>query len=153
MTTLIQAPAEVAFGLALDVREHTAALAHTAERVVPPGRVSGRLELGDSVCFRARYFGFGWSLDAQVVELVASERFVDEQVRGPFRSLRHEHRFTGTGAGTLLTDQVHWVSPFGLAGRLADELVVRRALLGVLTARNAHLKRRAEVLSDHPGTA
>lgn len=144
-TTLIHAPAAVAFGLALDVREHTAALAHTGERVLAPGRVAGRLQAGELVRFQATHLGIGWTLDARVVLVDAPRRFVDEQVRGPFRSLRHEHLFAETGAGTLLTDRISWVSPLGLLGRFADEVGVRRTLLRTLIARNTHLKRRAEV--------
>ncbi|MFI5956455.1 SRPBCC family protein [Cryptosporangium sp. NPDC051539] len=146
-TTLVHAPVEVVFDLARDVREHTSALAHTGERVVAPGRLSGRLSAGDLVCFRARHFGLRLGLDARVVSMEAPVRFSDEQVRGPFASLRHDHLFAPTGAGTLVTDRVVWRSPFGLVGRLADEIAVRRQLLGILTARNTHLKRRAEVRS------
>jgi ligand-binding SRPBCC domain-containing protein len=144
-TIVVHAPVELVFDLARDVDEHTAALAHTAERVVPPGRTSGRLEQGDLVCFRARHFGLPMSLCARVVELSRPERFVDEQVRGAFRSLRHTHTFAATGGGTLVTDVVEWTSPLGPLGTVADSLVLRRHLLGILTARNAHLKRRAEV--------
>jgi ligand-binding SRPBCC domain-containing protein len=127
------------------VREHTAALAHTGERLLPPGRIEGRLEVGDLVRFRAWHLGLEWGLDARVVAVEEPYRFVDQQVRGPIRELRHEHLFVETGAGTLMTDRISWISPLGLAGRLADEIAVRRALLRVLAARNAHLKRRAEV--------
>lgn len=147
-TTLIHAPAAVAFALALDVREHTAALAHTGERVLPPGRVAGRLEAGDLVRFRARHLGVGWSLDARVVLVDEDRRFLSEQIRGPFRSLQHEHLFAETGAGTLMTDRISWVTPLGLVGRLADEVAVRRTLLRILAARNAHLKRRAEIVAS-----
>jgi ligand-binding SRPBCC domain-containing protein len=144
-TTLIHAPVALVFDLARDVREHTAALVHTAERTVAPGRVNGLLAAGDLVCFRARHFGLPFALDARVVDVDAPHGFSDEQVRGPFRALRHDHVFVETGAGTLVTDRIEWESPLGLLGRLADEVAVRRQLLGILTARNAHLKRRAEV--------
>ncbi|HEV7756234.1 MAG TPA: SRPBCC family protein [Mycobacteriales bacterium] len=147
VTTVVHAPIELVFDLARDVGEHTAALAHTAERAVPPGRTSGRLEEGDLVCFRARHFGLPMALTARVVELRRPERFVDEQVRGAFRSLRHTHLFAATGGGTLVTDVVEWRSPLGPVGVAVDALVLRRHLLGILTARNAHLKRRAEVLA------
>ena len=143
-TTLIHAPAERVFDLARDVGEHTAALAHTAERVVPPGRTRGRVEDGDLVCFEGRHFGRRWRLDAKVVLLDRPRRFVDVQVRGPFVRLRHHHVFAATGAGTLVTDELEWTSPLGPLGVAADTFAVRRRLLAVLLARNAHLKRRAE---------
>jgi ligand-binding SRPBCC domain-containing protein len=87
------------------------------------------------------------TLSARVVELRRPERFADEQVRGAFRELRHTHMFTATGDGTLVTDVVEWTSPLGPVGVAVDALVLRRHMLGILTARNAHLKRRAEVLA------
>ena len=49
-------------------------------------------------------------------------RFVDEQIRGPYRLWRHEHTFHATEGGTLCRDRVeysHW------GGSLAERLVVR----------------------------
>jgi ligand-binding SRPBCC domain-containing protein len=146
-TTVVHAPVGLVFDLARDVAEHTAALAHTGERLVPPGRTAGRLEVGELVCFRARHFGLPMALCSRVVLMERPHRFVDEQVRGAFRSLRHTHTFAATGGGTLVTDVVEWTSPLGPLGSLVDAVVLRRHLLGVLTARNAHLKRRAEVLA------
>lgn len=40
-------------------------------------------------------------------------RFVDEQVRGPYRLWHHEHLFKQTTEGTLCTDRVHYASPGG----------------------------------------
>src|SRR5207253_8425668 len=45
--TLINAPPEVCFDLALDVSVHVESAAFSAERVVEPGRTSGALHLGD----------------------------------------------------------------------------------------------------------
>jgi ligand-binding SRPBCC domain-containing protein len=146
-TTVVHAPAEVVFDLARDVSEHTAALAHTGERLEPPGRTAGLLEKGDLVCFRARHFGLPMRLCSRVVRMEPPEVFVDEQVRGAFRRLRHTHTFTPAGSGTLVTDVVEWTAPLGPLGRLADALALRRHMRGILAARNAHLKRRAELLS------
>lgn len=144
-TTVVHAPVELVFDLARDVSEHTAALAHTGERVEPPGRTEGLLAEGDLVCFRARHFGLPMHLWSRVVRLERPGVFVDEQVRGPFRRLRHTHTFTATGGGTLVTDVVEWTAPAGPLGALAGALVLHRHMLGIVTARNAHLKRRAEV--------
>jgi len=146
-TTLVHAPAELVFDLARDVDEHTAGLAHTGERTVAPGVRHGRLGFGDLVCFRARHLGVRWRLEAWIVAFDRPHRFVDEQVRGPFAALRHSHTFVATGAGTLVTDEIAWTSPAGPLGVLVDGVILRGYLLRVLTARNAHLKRRAEVLA------
>jgi ligand-binding SRPBCC domain-containing protein len=144
-TTLIHAPVNTVFTLARDVAQHAAALVTTGERAVEPGRTEGLLELGDLYCLRAKHLGLPWSVDVRIITLDEDELIASTQIRGPFRRLEHEHRFVVTGAGTLLTDEVRWVAPAGLLGKLADEIVLRRRLLWILTVRNAHLKRWAEV--------
>ncbi|MGW2152389.1 SRPBCC family protein [Nonomuraea sp. NPDC001699] len=68
--------------------------------------------------------------------------FVDEQVSGPFRHWRHEHRFDAAphAGATLMTDIVDFSAPAGLLGRLADRLGLRRHI----NVRNRHLKTTLE---------
>ena len=39
-------------------------------------------------------------------------RFVDEQIRGPYRQWIHEHMFEARDGGTLARDVVHYAVPF-----------------------------------------
>jgi uncharacterized protein (TIGR01777 family) len=74
------------------------------------------------------------------VELVAGERFVDEQVSGPFRAWRHEHVFTDApGGGTTITDRVTWELPVRLPARL-DEALVERRLRALFDFRERQLR-------------
>ncbi len=52
-------------------------------------------------------------------------RFVDEQVSGPFRSWRHEHRIEACPEGAALTDEIRFELPAGPLGRLVAPLVMR----------------------------
>ena len=57
-------------------------------------------------------------------ELEPGRRFVDEQVRGPFASWRHEHLFSDGPAGsTIITDRVTYELPPTLPGRLPLALI------------------------------
>ena len=64
------------------------------------------------------------------VDHVPGERFVDEQVSGPFEHYRHEHRFLpGEEAGTtLLEDHLRWDVPLGAAGEFLGGTRVARDL-------------------------
>lgn len=62
-------------------------------------------------------------------------RFVDRQVRGPYRVWVHEHRFEAHGPhATVVHDHVRYRPPLG---RLANALVVRRDLLRIFAHRQA----------------
>ena len=62
-----------------------------------------------------------WRTEIEVWE--PKVRFVDRQLRGPYRLWRHEHRFAEHRGGTMVEDTVAY-SAFG--GRLAHALVVSR---------------------------
>ena len=56
------------------------------------------------------------------------ERFVDVQVRGPYKSWRHEHRFEAAGDSTRMRDRVAYSMPLGPLGTLVHALFVRRSV-------------------------
>jgi ligand-binding SRPBCC domain-containing protein len=61
--------------------------------------------------------------------------FVDEQIRGPYRVWRHTHRFISVPGGTWIDDEVEYVLPFGLLGRLLHWAHVRRQLNNIFSYR------------------
>jgi ligand-binding SRPBCC domain-containing protein len=142
--TEIAAPVERCFDLARDVELHARAAAFSGERLVPPGRMSGLLELGDLVAFEGVHFGVSQRFVARIIELEPPRRFVDEMVEGAFRSLRHEHEFHIVAGGTLMRDILEWRSPLGFLGRLADHLFVRRHMEWFVRTKQANLKRVIE---------
>jgi ligand-binding SRPBCC domain-containing protein len=143
LTTDIDAPIERVFDLARDLDLHAASMAHTGERAVA-GRTSGRIEVGDTVTWRARHFGLLWSLTSRITAVEAPARFEDVQERGPFAWFRHEHRFESVGRATRMHDHWEHRSPLGPLGRIVDRLVLGRYMRSLLVTRNAALKHEAE---------
>lgn len=143
VTTRIAAPIDRCFDLARDVDAHVRTSAGTGERVVA-GRLTGLLELGDSVTFEGVHLGVRQQLSARITELDRPRMFVDEMTRGAFASMRHVHDFRNDGGITVMTDTLTWRSPLGILGRIADVLVVRRHLRGFLETKQAALKAMAE---------
>lgn len=143
LETIIHAPIERVYDLARDIDLHARSMAHTDERPVA-GRTTGRIELGERVTWRARHFGITWSLTSVITVADAPTRFVDEQVRGPFTTFRHEHRLEPVSGGTRMVDDWQHVAPFGVIGWIADRLVLERHMRGLLETRNRALKAEAE---------
>lgn len=143
ISTLIRAPAERCFWLALSVDAHAASARHTGEQVVG-GRLRGLLQLGDSVTFRARHFGVWQTLTSRVTDLQAPTYFRDQMQRGAFARLEHAHYFEATAAGTRMRDVLDYAAPLGPLGRLAEQLVLTRYLRRFLRRRAAELQQLAE---------
>jgi ligand-binding SRPBCC domain-containing protein len=139
--TLIDAPPDVCFDLARDVVVHAESAAFSGERLVEPGRGSGLLEVGDLVTFEGRHFGIRQHFTAKITRIERPHLFIDEMVRGAFRSLRHIHEFHAVGEGTLMRDTLEWRAPFGW---LADPLFLRRHMEWFVRTKQQNLKRIIE---------
>lgn len=62
--------------------------------------------------------------------------FVDRQLVGPYALWHHTHRFEDLpGGGTRITDRVRYRVGFGLLGRLATWLLVRRDIARIFQYR------------------
>ena len=142
--TVIAAPVENVFELARDVGAHVESASFSSERLVPPGRLSGLLELGDLVAFEGRHFGVRQTFIAKIIEMSPPRRFVDEMVEGAFSWLRHDHEFHVHAEGTLMRDVVLWRAPLGVLGRVADALFLEKHMRWFVATKQANLKRIAE---------
>lgn len=126
------------FDLARSVDVHKDSMARSGEEAVA-GVTSGLISLGEEVTWRAWHFGVPLRMTSRVTEMDSPVRFVDEQVRGPFRSFRHVHEFTSDANGAVMIDKISFTAPLGPLGRLAERLVLGRYLRKLIVARGQHL--------------
>lgn len=147
-TIHIAARPEEVFGLSLDVDAHTRSMAESGERAVA-GVMAGRMGPGDTVTWQARHFGVPIRMTSRITEYREPSHFVDEQLRGPFKLWRHEHRFIPDDDGTLLRDDITFAAPLGPLGRLAELLVLRWYMPKLIRQRNEFLKAAAEAERLH----
>lgn len=149
LETYIKAPIEQVFDLSRDIDFHQSSLAHTQERAIA-GRMSGLISLGETVTWRGRHFGIMQQLQVRITEMQAPTTFVDEMVRGAFKSFQHRHSFTAVPGGTMMTDDFTFQSPLGILGHLVNKLILTRYMTQILITRNHHLKSVAEkTAADH----
>ena len=141
--TQIHAPAERCFDLMRDIRIHTETTMETDERAVA-GVTEGMIGLGQTVTFEGKHFGFKQRLTVRVTEFERPTLFVDEMTEGNFRSFKHIHEFVTVRSGTMMRDRLIWKSPFGVVGRIVDELLLKRHLRELVSKRNLRLKQLAE---------
>jgi ligand-binding SRPBCC domain-containing protein len=67
---------------------------------------------GALIDYRLRVRGFPLSWRTRINVWQPPYRFVDEQLRGPYRQWIHEHSFEVHNGGTMVRDSVHYVVPF-----------------------------------------
>jgi ligand-binding SRPBCC domain-containing protein len=93
---------------------------------------------GTLIDYRIRWHGIPmrWRTEIEVWE--PPHRFVDRQIRGPYRLWRHEHLFSEQSDGTSIIDRVEY-APFG--GEIAQRLVVARDVERIFAYRHDILRR------------
>jgi ligand-binding SRPBCC domain-containing protein len=134
-------PVEAVFAFFADARN--------LEAITPPWlrfRViaTGEIEMrpGTLIEYRLRLHGLPVRWVTRIAEWEPGRRFVDEQIRGPYRLWQHVHAFEDDGeGGTVVRDRVRYRLPFGLAGEAAHVLFVRRDLTRIFDFRRAAVER------------
>jgi ligand-binding SRPBCC domain-containing protein len=86
------------------------------------------MKRGQFIEYRIGLGGVPMNWLTEVSEWTPPQRFVDEQLRGPYRYWHHTHEFHETEAGTLMRDVVEYELPLGPLGRLAHTALVQRTL-------------------------
>lgn len=80
-------------------------------RTFTPGPIAMRAGLRIDYGIRLHGIPIRWR--SEVTAWDPPHRFVDEQVRGPYRRWTHEHTFTEERGGTLCRDRVEFEVPVG----------------------------------------
>jgi len=93
-------------------------------RVVTPRPIAMRP--GTLIEYRLRLHGLPLHWRTQVAVWDPPRRFVDVQLRGPYRLWHHTHEFEPEGDGTLMTDVVRYGLPLGPLGEIAQAILVGR---------------------------
>lgn len=144
LSTHIDAPRERVFDLARSIDLHTRSLDWTGEEP-EAGRMSGLIELGETVTWRAWDLGVRQRLTSRISAYDRPAYFQDVMVRGAFAWMEHDHWFDAADdGGTVLRDEFRFAAPLGILGRIVEVLVLRLYMRRFLERRNAVIKRVAE---------
>lgn len=103
---------------------------------IEPTAPLGKMKKGMEYEVRLTRFGISVLWGIVIEEFNSEVLFRDRQTHGPFAFWVHTHKFEDHGQGTLLTDMIEYDVPFGLLGKLADDLYVRRELQRVFSQRH-----------------
>ena len=109
-------------------------------RVLTPVPVT--MAPGTLLEYRLRLHGLPLRWLTRIAAWEPPVRFVDVQVRGPYRLWHHTHSFERDGDGTIMCDRVRYALPLGPLGELAHAALVRRDLDRIFAVRHAAVRAR-----------
>jgi len=125
----------------IDIHQQSASKTH--EKAIA-GVTSGLINKGESVTWRGRHFGFYLRHKSRITAMDSHHYFVDEMVEGKFKSFRHEHFFEEKNGVCIMTDTLHYETPFGILGKWFDLFFLKKHLTHFLLGRNTVQKTISE---------
>ena len=143
LTTFIAAPAEIVFDLSRHIGLHKLSMQSHNEEAVSGTRL-GLIEKDETVTWRARHFFKNRLLKVKITDMKRPEFFTDEQDKGDFKAMKHEHHFKPCENGTIMIDLFHYESPYGIFGQWFNALFLTKYMRQLLEKRNKTIKEYAE---------
>ena len=135
----INADIQKVFDLSRDIDFHQKSTSKTNEKAIA-GKMSGLIELGETVTWRAKHLGFYQTLKTKIIEMESPKMFTDVMIQGTFKSMKHQHIFEEKDGKTLMIDIFEFESPFGILGKIFNQIFLKNYLKEFLLDRNKMIK-------------
>ena len=75
-----------------------------------------------------------------ITNVIKNEKFIDQQVMGPYKFWHHEHKFQVISSNKVkMTDIITYIPPFGFLGDIANEFFLKKKLNNIFDYRNTIL--------------
>ena len=143
ITTNYFAPIETVFDTNRNIDIHQQSASKTKEIAIA-GITSGLINKNETVTWKGKHFGFYLTHQSVISELIFPSYFVDEQLKGQFKSFKHQHFFEQKENYVEVTDILEYETPFGIFGKLFDSFLLKKHLTNFIIHRNAVLKNLAK---------
>jgi ligand-binding SRPBCC domain-containing protein len=108
-------------------------------RIITPQPIIMRQ--GTLIDYTIRVLGFPVHWTTIIEDYQPPHRFVDVQLRGPYKYWHHTHEFSAVPGGTMISDRVRYLLPFEPFSRLAHNVIVRRQLAHIFEHRAKMIKK------------
>jgi len=105
---------------------------------------------GTVVDYSVRILGISVHWRMMITDYQPPYSFIDVQLKGPYTFWHHTHTFDECSNGTMIIDEVRYVLPFGIIGRLVHALFVKRQIHRIFDYRANVVERtfKAELESE-----
>ena len=99
-----------------------------------------KMKEGQLIDYSIKLLGKKIRWRTMITEYIPKVKFVDQQLKGPYSMWHHTHEFRDLDGKVEMTDEIYYVMPFGVLGRLVNFLFVSRDL-------NNIFKHRVEIIN------
>ncbi|MFH1194698.1 MAG: SRPBCC family protein [bacterium] len=96
----------------------------------------GKIYPGQIISYSLRpLLGIKFRWITEITHVIDQHLFVDEQRFGPYKFWHHLHRFECLNGSVVMEDLVNYALPFGIIGRIAHRLFIRKELENIFNYR------------------
>lgn len=106
---------------------------YNLEKITPPllnfkvlSKSTPEIQEGTIIDYKLKLRGLPMKWKSLIKDFVKNEKFIDTQLKGPYKKWVHLHGFHDLKDGTLMTDDIVYKVPFGFIGRLFTGALVKR---------------------------
>ena len=143
LETKINSKIEICFDLSRSIDLHKISIAKSNEKAIN-GKISGLIGLDEFVTWKATHFGIIQKLTSKITKYKRPFHFKDEQTKGIFKLMKHDHYFEVENNIVIMKDIFEFKSPFGIFGKLFNYLILTKYLKNLLVVRNETIRDFAE---------
>ena len=143
LTSFIAAPIELVFNLSRSINLHQLSTASTNEKAVD-GVMTGLINKSETVTWQAKHLFKTRLFTSKITEMNSPDFFIDEMIKGDFKSFHHEHHFKTVANGTIMIDLLNFETPYGTLGKIVNSFFLKSYIEKFLIKRNEVIKEYAE---------
>ena len=143
LTSFIAAPVERVFDLSRSINLHQISTASSNEKAID-GVMTGLINKDETVTWQAKHLFKTRLFTSKITEMKSPDFFIDEMIKGDFKSFHHEHHFKAADNGTIMIDIVNFETPYGKIGKIVNAIFLKSYLQKFLIKRNQVIKEYAE---------
>ncbi|MHC5064719.1 MAG: SRPBCC family protein [Planctomycetota bacterium] len=111
------------------------------------------MRVGARIDYKIRVHGMPMRWRSEISVWDPPHRFVDEQLKGPYKLWHHEHSFQSVDGGTSISDLVQYRGRGGVLEPLIHKLFVRRDLDKIFSYRLKRLAELYDLPAEHEGAS
>jgi ligand-binding SRPBCC domain-containing protein len=93
------------------------------------------IKKGTLINYKIKVNGIPFNWQTEITEWEPNKRFIDKQLKGPYRVWIHEHTFEEKDGKTIMNDHVQFLSPGWFLEPIINKLFIEKKVKGIFAYR------------------